>query len=170
MPPRRRLASHHHQFDATLEIVGVNPFVRVPPPILAALFAEAGRDRGPIPVAGTLNGTPYTQTLVRFRSLWRLYVNLQMLRDSPRRIGERVAVTVRIDDVPRTIVAPASFTAALARDAVARRAFEGLAPSRRHEIVRYLAKLKSPEALARNVERALAFLRGEGRFAGRSVR
>jgi hypothetical protein len=158
-----------HAFAAALEIVGINPFVRVPTRVLAALLRVAGRDRGPIPIAGTLNGQPYRQTLVRFRGMWRLYVNMQMLPDSPRRVGERLSVTIRVDRAPRTIAAPAAFIRALAADAVARATFERLSPSRQGEIVRSLARLKSTDALARNVERAVRFLRGEGSFAGRAA-
>jgi hypothetical protein len=37
---------------------------------------------------------------------------------------------------------------------------EALPPSRKKEILRYLTRLKSPEARARNVRRALAALSG----------
>lgn len=154
-------------FRATLEIIGINPFVRVPDAVLARLHREAGRDRGPIPVCGVLNGRPYRQRLVRYRGLWRLYVNMQMLDDSPRRIGETIRVTVAFDPEPRTVQPPAPFTEALAADAVARAAFAALSPSRRHEIVRYLAALKTDASRQRNIVKAMAFLRGEARFAGR---
>ena len=54
-----------HAFSATLDIIGINPYVPVPEDLLAELFVRAGRDKGPIPVCGTLNGTSYEQTLVR---------------------------------------------------------------------------------------------------------
>jgi hypothetical protein len=45
----------------------------------------------------------------------------------------------------------------------------GLPPSRQKEILRYLAKLKSPQAQFRNKERALHVLAGgEARFMARS--
>ena len=68
------------RFRAQLDIVGVNPFVFVPDEVLAAVLAAAGRERGPVPVRGTLDGAPFRQTLVRFQGHWRLYVNTSMLR------------------------------------------------------------------------------------------
>jgi hypothetical protein len=162
-------ASHPtHAFRAKLEIVGVNPYVAVPVEVLSALFAAAERDRGPIPIAGRVNARPYRQTLVRFQGMWRLYVNLTMLPDSPRRVGEWLDVEVAFDPAPREVTPRAAFVEALAADAVARTAFERLSPSRQLEIVRTLARLKSPDTLARNVQKALIHLRGAGRFAGRA--
>jgi uncharacterized protein YdeI (YjbR/CyaY-like superfamily) len=49
--------------------------------------------------------------------------------------------------------------------------WEALVPSRKKEVLRYFAALKSPEARARNLERALHVLSGrKGRFLGRSWR
>ena len=155
-----------HRFEAELEIVGVNPFVAVPEPILEAIFADAGKRTGPIPIAGTVNGAPYQQSLVRFQGAWRLYVNTAMLKDSPRRIGERLALTVAHDPVGRGAPTSPEFDRALAAHPQAKAVFDGLRPSRQREIVRYIASLKSPASTQRNVARAIAFLTGEGRFVG----
>lgn len=155
-------------FRATLEIIGVNPYVFVPEAILAGILAEAGRSRGPIPVHGTVDGAPFRQTLVRFQGPWRLYVNTGMVRDSPRRVGDTFTFTLAYDPEPRGFEPPEAFRRALAAAPEAARAFAALPPSRQTEIVRYLARLRSEEALARNVERAVAFLEGRGRFVGRA--
>ena len=47
-------------------------------------------------------------------------------------------------------------------------AFDGLAPSRQHEIVRYIDNSKTEESVDRNVGRALEFRLGCGRFVGRN--
>lgn len=160
-------ARRAHAFAATLEIVGVNPFVFVPGRVLSALLREAGREKGPIAICGTINGDAYRQTLVRYRGEWRLYVNTAMLKDSPRRIGERVRITVALDEASREVEVPLRFTAALEANDAARATFEALTPSRRKEIVRYLGRLKGEDALERNIARALRFLVGDGRFVGR---
>jgi hypothetical protein len=154
-------------FAATLDIIDGNPFVLVPPSILDALFERAGRRTGPIPIEGRLNGRPYRQTLVRFRGHWRLYVNLMMLDDSPRRIGEVVGVTVAFDPSDRRIEPHPKLVAMLDATAAARAVFDGLAPSRQKEIVRYIDGLKTEASVDRNVERARDFLLGRGRFVGR---
>ena len=47
--------------------------------------------------------------------------------------------------------------------------WKALIPSRRKEVLRYFARLKSPEARARNLERALHVLSGrKGRFVARA--
>ena len=154
-------------FRAELDIIDGNPFVALPATVLERVFAESGRDMSPIPVHGTINGKPYRQTLVKFRGEWRLYVNMEMLEDSPRRIGESVEVDVAFDPLDRSIPAHPSFTAALADNADARAAFEALPPSRQKEILRYIAGLKRADSVERNVDRAIRFLLGEGRFVGR---
>lgn len=156
-----------HRFDAELEIVGINPFVPVPHEVLHALFESAGKNRGPIPIRGLINGRPFQQTLVRFKGAWRLYVNTSMLPDSPKRIGERLSLSVAFDPSDRTIEPHPTLVAALEEDEVARRVYETLPPSRRGEIVRYISRLKTDESVGRNVRRAIEFLHGNARFLGR---
>ena len=157
-----------HSFTAVLELIGVNPFVAVPAEVLADVFAQAGRSKGPIRVHGNVNGRPYQQTLVRYAGQWRLYINLLMLANSPRRIGEVLAVELAYNPAaPLALTCPA-FEQALAETPAARRVFDQLSPSRQHELVRYLARLKTEESRARNLERAIGFLLGKNRFAGRA--
>ena len=156
-----------HAFYATLDIIGINPYVSVPEDILAELFVRAGRDKGPIPVCGTLNGTAYEQTLVRYAGAWRLYVNMVMLPDSPRRVGETVEVTIAFDPRDRSLPMLPALAEALAADAPAREIFAGLPPSLRQEVIRYLTNLKTEASVRRNVLRALAWLKGQQRFIGR---
>ena len=154
-------------FTAELEIIYGNPFVRVPSPLLEDLFVEAGRSKGPIPIRGSVNRRPYQQTLVRFRGEWRLYVNMQMLDDSPRRIGEQLELTVAFDPSDRTIQPHPKLVAALNANPMASEAFDRLSPSRQKEIIRYVDSLKSEASVDRNVERAVGFLLGDEPFVGR---
>ncbi len=154
-------------FAAELGIIDGNPFVLLPPAVLDEVLTQAGRSKGPIPIRGTVNGRPYQQTLVRFRGAWRLYVNLQMLDDSPRRTGEVIEVTVGFDPSDRTIEPHPKLLAMLEANPAAREVFDDLAPSRRKEIVRYIDSLKTEESVDRNVQRALDFLLGKDRFVGR---
>jgi hypothetical protein len=160
-------APRPRRFTAELEIVGINPFVAVPEPILEAIFRQAGRRKGPIAIHGIVNGAPYRQSLVRYGGAWRLYINTTMLKDSPRRIGERLTLTVAHDRVGRAAPASPAFERALGANPAAKAVFDALPPSRQREIVRYIAALKSPESVERNVARAVGFLTGEGRFVGR---
>lgn len=67
----------------------------------------------------------------------------------------------------RTIAPHPRFATALRENKQALEAFEALSPSRQKEIVRYISSLKTAAAVDRNVERAIGFLVGKGRFVGR---
>jgi hypothetical protein len=157
-----------HSFTAQLDIIGINPFVFVPDAILAKLFAAAGKNKGHIPICGTINNVAYKQTLVKYSGHWRLYINTSMLKNSPKRIGETISVGVTIDNESRAIAAPAAFVNTLNNTPLALAVYNTLPPSRQHEINRYLARLKSDEVLEKNIVRAINFLLGKESFAGRA--
>lgn len=155
------------KFKATIEIIGINPFVDVPGKVLREIFEQAGKDRGHIPIRGTINENAYTQTLVKYKGAWRLYINTKMLKDSPLRVGEIVTVTVEFDPADRSIKPHPKLVKALKGNPEARVKFATLKPSRKLEIVRYISFLKKEESIDRNVARVIRFLLGEQRFAGR---
>ena len=134
-----------YTFRAEIEIIGVNPFVFVPGEILQQIFRQAGKDSGHIPVKGNINNKPYQQTLVKYSGHWRFYINTLMLKNSPKRIGELVEVTIEFDPESRAIQPPKKFMEALLKNKEAKAVFDGLPASRKLEIVRYLARLKTEE-------------------------
>ena len=158
-----------HRFKAKIGIIGINPFVYVPEKILAAIFLRAGKEKGHIPVCGAVNRKPYKQTLVRYSGEWRFYVNTTMLKDSPKRIGELIEVTIRHDPEERTIKPHPDFAKALKANKEAKKVFERLPASRQKEILRYIAALKTEESVKKNIERAIGFLMGSNRFVGRDA-
>jgi len=155
------------KFSAEIEIIGINPFVFVPDAILHNIFKQAGKDKGYIPINGTIIGKPYKQTLVKYSGEWRLYINTTMLKNSPKRIGETIEITVKFDPESREITPPDNFVKALTENEEAKIVFDGLPASRKSEIVRYLARLKTEEVLEKNIKRAINFLLGNERFIGR---
>jgi hypothetical protein len=156
-----------HTFQAELKIIDINPYVEVPERILAAVFKQAGKNKGKIPIHGAINAVPYKQTLVRFRGEWRLYVNTKMLNRSPEKIGTRLKVSIEFDPSDRTIAHHPKWQAALAEHPAAKTIFDQLRPSLQLEIVRYIANLKTEAGVDRNVVKAIDFLLGRGRFVGR---
>ncbi|WP_104382785.1 YdeI/OmpD-associated family protein [Sphingobacterium sp. HMA12] len=154
-------------FKAKLEIIGINPFVFVPDEILHNLFAEARVDKGHIPISGKVNGKDYKQTLLRYKGEWRLYINTQMLANSPKRIGELLEVSVVFDPTERSLVPHPELEQALTENDVAKAVFDRLAPSKRKEIIRYISFLKTDESRRKNIEKAIGFLLGKNRFIGR---
>ena len=156
-----------YRFEAKLDIIVGNPFVFVPAEILESIFQDAGKSRGPIPVCGRLNDKKYKQTLVKYSGDWRLYVNMVMLKNSPNRIGEQVAVEIEFD--PRERIEPwhPRLKKALDENSEAKKVFANLSASRQKEIKRYINQLKTETAIDRNVVRAVNFLLGKERFVGR---
>lgn len=154
-------------FKTTLEIIGINPFVFVPEDILHNLFKEAGINKGYIPIRGKVNGKDYKQTLLRYKGEWRLYINTEMLTNSPKRIGETLELSVVFDPADRSLFPHPQLEQALAENEEAKAVFERLAPSKRKEIIRYISFLKTDESRRKNIEKAVVFLLGKNRFIGR---
>ncbi|MEL6719303.1 MAG: YdeI/OmpD-associated family protein [Bacteroidota bacterium] len=157
-----------HKFSATLKIIVDNPYVLLPIPILNAIFEEANQNKGPIPVQGTINGKAFQQTLLKYSGAWRLYINVKMLKDSPRRIGEVIEVAIEYDPSDRTIKPHPKLVQALVENQEAKAVFDNLSPSKQKEIVRYISNLKTESSINRNVTRAINFLLGKERFVGRN--
>lgn len=155
------------KFKAEIKIIGINPFVFVPDKVLARIFKEAGKDKGHIPIHGTVNFTPYRQTLVKFRGAWRLYINTSMLKNSSKRVGETIELTAEFDPFERIIKPHPKLIKALNANPEAKTKFNNLPPSRQREIVRYISFLKTEESVGRNVIKAVEFLLGKSRFVGR---
>jgi uncharacterized protein YdeI (YjbR/CyaY-like superfamily) len=156
-----------YKFNAVIEIIGINPFVCIPENILGEIFKQAGKNKGPIPIMVKINNNSFKQTLVKFKGLWRLYINTTMIKNSADKIGENIILTVAFDPNERTIKPHPKLLEALEKNNEAKKIFDRLSPSKRHEIVRYISFLKSEESIDRNIKKAIDFLLGKGRFVGR---
>jgi hypothetical protein len=169
-----RMPASTLRFRARIEINGINPYV--PVRVTQAVRLKAGW-RKPMPVKIRINGEPAAAP-------WRinmmpagdggffLYLHEQVRKASGTKVGDAVSVSIEFDGAYRGGPAepvPRWFSAELRRNTAARRGWKALPPSRRKEIVRYFARLKSPEARARNVQKALHVLAGgKARFMARA--
>ncbi|WP_419870639.1 YdeI/OmpD-associated family protein [Chryseobacterium sp. CT-SW4] len=160
---------HIHYFTAQLEVIGINPFVFIPDETLNMIFEVSGRNKSPIPVKGTVNGLDYTQNLVKYKGAWRLYINLTMLKNSPKRIGEIIKISIQYDSSDRSIPFHPQLETAIKGDRRAFENFEKLTPSRKKELIRYIHQLKTEESIQKNVNKIIAYLRGEGDFFGNRI-
>jgi hypothetical protein len=150
-----------HTFSAKVDKIDINPYVQVPDDILLKLQQNAEKEKGPIPVKGTLQGKPFLANIVRYRGMWRLYLNTEMRRAADVDVGDKVTIRLQFDAAPRTVPAPGEFMLALSKNRQAKEAFEKLAPSRQKEILRYLNSLKQPQSLERNIQKVIGVLQGE---------
>jgi len=161
------------RFRARIRINGINPYV----PVSAARAArlKAGWRR-PLPVLIRINGKPDAAWRINLMPVgdgsFYLYLHGDVRDASSTAVGDVVAVEVRFDDEYRGGPAgalPAWFALALDRDAGARAAWDALIPSRRKEVLRYLVRLKSDDARARNLAKVLRILAGtKERFMART--
>ncbi|MCD0478387.1 YdeI/OmpD-associated family protein [Chryseobacterium sp. LC2016-29] len=159
-----------NQFTAKLEIIGINPFVFLPNEILNEIFEASGKDKSPIPVKGTVNNKEFRQNLMKYLGEWRLYINLTMLKDSPKRIGEMIEVFVEFDNVERIITMHPNLEKAIKENPVALQNFQNLIPSRKSELIRYINNLKNEASIQRNIEKIIRHLTGETDFFGKKIK
>ena len=154
-------------FSAKIEIIGINPFVYLPENILASIFIEANKSKGKIPVRLKIDGHEFIQTLIKYSGNWRLYLNMPMRKAAGKDVGDVANFEVSFDPLKRTVPLHPKFTKALKGNKAAKKIFDNLPPSRRHEIARYLFVLKTEASIDKNVLRAINFLLGKERFIGR---
>jgi hypothetical protein len=151
-------------FRGRIEIVGVNPYVRVS--AARARRLKSGW-RKPLPVRVQINGAPTRawriNLMPRGDGSFYLYLAGIVRGASHTKVGDRVDVQMRFDEKYRGGPAhrmPAWFKQSLRDNPLAMQGWRGLSPSRKKEILRYLVRLKSQQAQARNATRAVRVLAG----------
>jgi Bacteriocin-protection, YdeI or OmpD-Associated/Domain of unknown function (DUF1905) len=154
-------------FSSKIQIIGVNPYVLLPPTLLKYIFQEGGKDKGAIPVQLKIGGKDFIQNLVKYSGKWRLYLNGPMRKAAAKDVGDPIDILIDFDPKPRTTPVHPKLKKAFKENLTAKRAFEKLSPSRQKEILRYINFLKSEESVDKNVQRAIAHLAGKQSFVGR---
>ncbi len=161
------------RFRAVIIIHGVNPYVLVSAERASKLQPNWRR---PMPVLVQINGQPQEPWPINMMPIgdgsFRLYLHEKVRKASSTGVGDRVEVEVRFDGKYKGGPAhpmPVWFRTALGKNSVARKNWQALIPSRKKEVLRYFASLKSAEARERNLVRAIRVLSGKGeRFMARS--
>ena len=155
------------KFKAKIEIIGVNPFVFLPEPVLHKVFVQAGKDKGKIPVKMKIDGHEFPQTLIKWSGAWRLYLNTPMRKAAKKDVGDVANFEIEYDPIDRVFPIHPKFEKALRENKEARKVFDSLRPSLQLEINRYFSSLKTESSVDRNITRAIQFLLGNGRFVAR---
>ena len=132
--------------------------------------------RKPMPVLVQINKKPDIPWRINMMPIgdgsFYLYLHGDIRKTSKTKVGDRVTVDVSFDQKYRNgpmHPMPAWFGKALDKNAIAKKNWDALIPSRKKEILRYFSWLKSNEAIDRNLKRAIGVLLGkEGRFMARS--
>jgi hypothetical protein len=121
-------------------------FVIVP----AAVAAAAGLKYG-ARVRGTVDGTPYRSSLMKYSGVFHLGIHKATLAAAGAKGGDRITLTIELDDQPLpTDVVPPDLSKALAR-AGARAAWSQLSPAHKREHVKHVIDAKKPETRARRI-------------------
>ena len=156
-----------------IRIVGVNPYVHVDAGAATRLRKNW---RGPMPVRYEAEGGPAKAWRINLMPLgdgtYRLHLNGQVRRELNLGVGDKVCLRIQFDSEYRGgpgRLMRSWFRRELAKDPLAKSGWLRLPPSRQKEVLRYLARLKTAEAKARNLRRAMDVLAGgRARFMGRS--
>jgi len=159
-------------FQAVIRKEGINPYVD--PPL--GTGGKLGK-RGVIPVKVLLDGKAFQANLMPLGAKrtkaapgrhHRLYLHGFMRKTVGKDTGDRIKVVLELDSKPRVEPMNPALSRALKKDAKAKKVFEGLSPSHQKELKRYLNHLKSPEALQRNVDKVMGYLRkSQARWFGK---
>lgn len=143
-----------HTFVTTIDLNGKTATgFRVPVEVVDAM----GAGRRP-KVTVTLNGHSYRSTVAVYGGVPMLPLSAQNRAAAGVRAGERVTVTLELDDAPRTVEIPDDLARALAAEPAARAAFEALSYSRRRAHVDAVTSAKRPETRARRIARVVGEL------------
>ena len=114
-----------------------------------------------------IDGYAFTQTLIKYSGAWRLYLNTPMRKAAKKEVGDTAIFEVVYDPVSRAIAMHPKLKKAIAASKAAKNVFDGLRPSLQAEMVRYISHLKTEEKIIANVSKAINFLLGKEKFAGR---
>lgn len=161
------------RLTAVIKIRAGNPYIPVSP--VRAKAIKPGW-RKPLPVRVRINGKPAEPWRINMMPAgdgsFYLYLHGDVRKASGTKVGDRVRVEVGFDEKYKdgpTHPMPTWLKITLRKTPKAAKNWEALIPSRKKEVLRYFARLKSPEARARNLKKALHVLSGKkGRFMGRA--
>jgi hypothetical protein len=157
---------------AVIELTGVNPYVHVGSD--HAQLLKPGWRR-PMPVLVSIDGAPgklwRTNMMPVGEGAFNLYLHGEMRKASQTAVGDIVALELWFDeeyvDGPQHPLPP-WFRTALDLNYAARANWERLPPSRQKELLRYFDRLKSAEAIERNLNAVVHVLAGNtGHYMGR---
>jgi hypothetical protein len=141
------------RFEGTLEQHGSGTLLEVPFDV-RAVFGKARA-----PVRGTVNGYPFRTTVATYGGRSFPGFRREIREAAGFDDGDRLAIVLELDDEPRTVELPEELQAALAADAEAKAAFEGLSYTHRREYVEWVSGAKRDATRRARMERAVGMLR-----------
>jgi hypothetical protein len=159
-------------FKATIQIRDGNPYILVSNDQATTLHPDWHK---PMPVIIQVNKQPtepwHINMMPAGNGDFYLYLHGDVRKASGTKVGDEVAVEIQFDEAYRNgpqHPTPEWFRIALVNNSEAKTNWQLLPPSRQKEVLRYFSRLKSQEAINRNLEKALYVLNGnDSRFMAR---
>ncbi len=139
-------------FTTTIKASGNNTGIEVPPENIA----ELGSSKKP-PVKVHLPGYSYPSTVAVMGGNYLIALSKAHREAAELQAGDKVEVTLELDETPRTVEVPDDLQAALDQASVAA-SFEALAFSKRKAFVQQLEDAKTEETRARRIAKIVASL------------
>lgn len=116
--------------------------------------------RARVAVAGTINGFPFQNSLMPNGDGTHLMtISKELMAGAGAGQGERVKVSMKLDDAPREVEVPEELAAALKSDKKAAEAFETLAHSHKKEYTDWVGGAKKAETRASRAAKAVEMIR-----------
>ncbi|HUY76522.1 MAG TPA: YdeI/OmpD-associated family protein [Ktedonobacterales bacterium] len=142
------------QFRANILLNGKTATgIQVPEEIVAGL----GSSKKPA-VRVTIGGYTYRSTIATMGGKFMLPVSAEVRAQAGVAAGDVVDVDLELDTAPREVAIPADFADAIARDADAKRFFDGLSYSNQRRITLSIEDAKTAETRQRRIEKAVSML------------
>lgn len=123
----------------------------------ASVVASLGSSKRPA-VRVTINGHTYRSTVASMGGKFMVGVSAENRESAGVSAGDMLEVDIALDDEPREVTIPADFKRALARDAAAKRHFDGLSYSNKRRFVLSIEGAKTAETRARRIAKTISTL------------
>ncbi|MGB9005095.1 MAG: YdeI/OmpD-associated family protein [Candidatus Aminicenantales bacterium] len=117
--------------------------------------------KGRVPVKVTFDGIPYRGSMVKMGSDRHILLILKEIRERLKKgRGDKLRVTVDLDDAPRVVTLSRDVEAACKRAGVLER-YRALSYSHQREYALWIEAAKQAETRQRRIEKSIAALRGQ---------
>ncbi len=141
-------------FTTNILGVGNNTGIEVP----AKNILELGESKKPA-VKVNVSGYSYLSTVAVMGGKFMIPLSKAHREVSGLKAGDKVKVTLELENTPRAVDVPSELAKALAKAGV-RKTFDAAAPSKRKEFVRQVVEAKTQETKERRIEKVIAQLGG----------
>ena len=145
------------RFSATIYQRGTSARIDLPEKV-----TKAFGDTGYVPVRGTMGSTGIRGTLMPAGGGRHvLNINLEMRTRAGVNIGDNVVFTLDRGEATRFPPMSRELALALEAEPAAKATWEAAPPTKRKEVLGRIAKVRTPEALTREIEKLAAKLRAD---------